>query len=128
MSVVEGTLYWNDDNGQVLLALNEKLRWVPNPATYNALFVPTLKPSSFTHVLAPFVDAHKGNQLLDGAQLVRDAVSGRIYLIDGINGDPSTYVKRWIISLDHFTFYHFKDDYVNLGSTTLAAIKDGQDI
>jgi len=136
VAYVEGQQYRTNEDGKVYLALDRKLRWIPNPSTYAALFATELtNPASYKSISVSDLCKNGlsvGPQLLDGAQLIRDPNGGAIYLTDdNTHCNPSTAnrKKRWIINPDVYNLYKFNwNKWVNWDASALSAVPTGSDI
>jgi len=105
-------------SGAIYLVLDGKLRWVPNPETYNNLFKDWTSVTQITTAAEYLV----GQPLTDGAYLAGGSPDGKIFLVVDAT-------KRWITSPQVFDLYGFNWGIVRqLTVAQLKAISDGPNI
>mmetsp|Transcript_7338 Transcript_7338/g.9122 ORF Transcript_7338/g.9122 Transcript_7338/m.9122 type:complete len:150 (-) Transcript_7338:148-597(-) len=98
----EGWKYHVIESGAIYSCIGGKMRWIPNPHTYNKLFN---QPWRYHNIYAgTFHNYYIGVPLPNGASLVRGDGDAAVYLTDIHNGYP---VKRWICSPYWFNKYDF---------------------
>lgn len=89
-------------NPAIYLVLDNKLRHIPNPETFNNLFP---KPWKYDTIEQFVIDEMpKGEPLVNDSVLIRSNNSPKIYLTDIYNNNKC---KRWIISPESFNKYGF---------------------
>lgn len=100
---LNGLLLQLPGNPKIYLVINGFRCWVPNPTTFNNLFVPgaTVTPDVNIGVVS------EGPALSDGAVLAKSTVADPVYLVS--NG-----VKRWIPSQEIFSRYQFNGANIQL--------------
>lgn len=84
-------------NPAIYLVLDNKLRHIPNPKTFNNIFPEPWKFDTIEQFVID--DMPKGEPLLDDAVLIRSNDLPNVYLTD--------ICKRWIISPNSFNKYGF---------------------
>ena len=126
--------------GKVYLADPMGIRWITNPAVYNALFrdwngitaltdppgSPPLDAEAFLSYLRSgtgdyqqFMHAPQGSAIPEGAALMKDPAAPEVYLVE--QG-----MKRHIVSLDIMDRYSFNGNAIQLvEAATLAALTTG---
>jgi hypothetical protein len=118
MPQLNGLLLQLPGNPKVYLVLNAFRCWVPDPATFNNLFVAgaTITPDINIGVVS------EGPALSSGAVLAKSTDSDRVYLVS--NG-----VKMWIPSPAIFTRYQFNSAKVQVVAPILInSIPNGPDL
>lgn len=114
----DGALVQTANDGKVYLVINEQLRWVPNPATFNNLFISNASIASVPDANGYLV----GPQLTDGAYLAQAAGNPKVYLI--VDG-----TKRWVTSPEAMNAFSFNAAKIRgLTAAQLAAIPDGPNV
>lgn len=102
-------------SGAIFLMIDDRLRHIPNPATYDNLF----RDWSGIGDLGNLVGQARGEPLADGAYLASGTPDGKVFLIL----DNS---KRWVAGPPVMDRYHFKWNAVRkLSAEQLAAMPDG---
>lgn len=87
---------------EIYLVLDNKLRWIPDPETYNNIFY---EPWKFDTIEQYVIDEMpKGIPLLNDSVLIKSNNSPKIYLTDINNNNKC---KRWITNPDSFNKYGF---------------------
>lgn len=115
---LNGLLLQLPGNPKVYLVINGFRCWVPNPATFNNLFVPgaTITPDVNIGVVS------EGPALSDGAVLAKSTAADPVYLVS--NG-----VKRWIPSQPIFQRYQFNAKNIQLVAPVIMdAVPSGSNI
>lgn len=114
----DGMRIRDQSTGRIYLALDGVLCYVPNPQTYNNLFI---NWSSVTSV--PNVESYPiGVPITNGASLVKGTPDGKVFLLVSAG-------KRWITSPGVFAKYGFSAAIIRtLTATELNAIQSGTNI
>jgi hypothetical protein len=119
MPYVDGTRVHETSTGKFYLVIDQMLRWIPNPATYDNLFADWVVPDTID--VLPATTYRIGPPLTDGTYLAMNSPTGQWYLmVDG--------VKRWIVTPAVMTRFGFDTAKLKLVPPATLDIDQGADL